>query len=61
MDAIELVDKEYAGKSGWGDVYKRTRKEWIEELKQFSRSWQERQLKWSQKIRVTKVNEKTNE
>jgi hypothetical protein len=53
-DAIEMLDKGYTGKTGWGNVYKRTRKDWIEELKRWSRSWKERQLAWSQSVSVVK-------
>ncbi len=33
MDAIETLDEQYRGKEGWAAVYKKTRKDWIEELK----------------------------
>ncbi len=52
MDAIELIDASYTGKEGWGSTYKRTRQDWIEELKKWSRTWKERQLLWSQSVTV---------
>jgi protein-tyrosine phosphatase len=54
MDAIEKLDQEYRGKEGWGVVYRKTRKDWIEELKVWNRNWAERQKTWSEKVRITK-------
>jgi hypothetical protein len=54
LDAIAQIDKGYTGKSGWAEVYKRTRKDWIEELKRWSRTWKERQLAWSESVNVVK-------
>jgi hypothetical protein len=33
MDAIESIDQGYRGKEGWASIYKKTRRDWIEELK----------------------------
>ncbi len=55
MDAIEQVDQGYRGKEGWGAVYKRTRKDWIEELKAWNRTWAERQKSWSERVRIGKA------
>jgi hypothetical protein len=49
-EGIEQLDKGYRGKEGWGEVYKRTRKDWIVELKDWSKKWKERQKKWSETV-----------
>ncbi len=53
-EAIELLDKGYRGRPGWGDVYRRTRKEWIAELRDWSKRWKERQKAWSESVMVAK-------
>lgn len=55
-EAIDLLDEQYQGKDGWGDVYKKTRKDWIDELKAWAGAWKERQLKWSESVAVVKSN-----
>ena len=54
-EAVDLMDAKYKGKPGWGDVYKKTRKDWLDELKVWSRTWKEKQLAWSERIRVEKT------
>ena len=51
-EAIDLIDAKYRGKEGWGEVYKRTRKDWIEELKVWARTWREKQLDWSKRLKI---------